>query len=633
MEVSIANTNLHINTTTKSLESHDASDSFYNMTPIKESQKKKKDVKKMLTYKDSGLNDTRSLLMDHDAENTTLNKDYLENRSDKSRDDEIQNIDLNVRDVVECEKTALDSDVDLTNCDDEKGESDWSEKTNSEKKESQLSPQEKASREVDATSERKTASPERESTSFQNDNNAATTPDNHINLVKQICTESIKKSHKKVKYEKRKALSQRQIFHQTMEIDKTSAEDIDRHKDEANDNNATTTPTSTRQNSGRPVTPEVFNSSRLLLSQFYSIKKSHKKDKEKKEKVQSSAIERHKYSKINSNSKGDGETSTDATSRSNESLQLADSLGVLFKKGKRSLRMSLYDNRKSTDADDEFKIYTPIKRRPLIPLANSANKPCQEKNKLAEATPGEIDCFRCTTPVARHCESTTSEKSRESETHSRSNDELADIGNQTHGNGASTPTNISSTTELRHNIDSIKASHKKEKLDRSGVCRKQILEKKQRYTIKNISFADMADTSGEDHPLENDISYAETGTCSNTCGDNVDKNREGISREIFASRAENISKNPIPAKELKSSVVATPPNDSNIEKLIRLSHTTSIKKSHKKERDNNAQAKYIFMSEEHDLSDDGSIFNEEDRLSSGEFQDLCHDNEMINNSI
>lgn len=192
-----------------------------------------------------------------------------------------------------------------------------------------------------------------------------------------------------------------------------------------------------------------------------------------------------------------------------------------------------------------------------------------------------------------------------------------------------------STAELLCNIDSIKKSHKKDKHDGS-ICKRRILRKKpSEYTegTGNVNFADCMKTSA-DHSTSssklnpNDSSFCdETGVCSNIRNeDNNESNDEDVYNPgPSTSRGNIVTESKKNIKKLKP-LSTTPPNSANTLKFMKLLHTTSIKKSHKKERHLKKESKYILMSKEYDLSDDGSIFDEEDRLTNVESFSLCQDN-------
>ncbi|XP_011145401.1 uncharacterized protein LOC105186708 isoform X2 [Harpegnathos saltator] len=354
----------------------------------------------------------------------------------------------------------------------------------------------------------------------------------------------------------------------------------------------------------RPNTPENINSSRLLLPQFTSVKKSHKKDKRRNKSILNVSKYDVKGNECRKKAIGfltdDGFTKKDSDKYRNESFPVSDE----FKK-KRFTNISLQNMSlhellcseslfsECEDTDDEFKIHTPIRKRMSSILDTVKNHVCRSKTSSEDDKPVEAT-------------------------------------NATDENGRLTPINMS-TAELLCNIDSIKKSHKKDKHDGS-MCKRRILEKKPSEYIKeteNMNFMDNIKIS-RDHTSpslklnpNNDISCDEMGVCSNTHNVNNKKNEESIfDPQPSTSRGNNIIK-----KDMKKSknLSTTPPNSWNAIKFMKLLHTTSIKKSHQKERKINSQSKYILMCHEYDLSDDGSIFDEDDRLTCMENFNPCQD--------
>jgi len=382
----------------------------------------------------------------------------------------------------------------------------------------------------------------------------------------------------------------------------------------------------------RPSTPENVNSSRLLLLDFNSVKKSHKKDKRSKKTSSFAECHDYEYRKRSSNSlqRSRYEENIDRILCKNEFLGLKESPGISPKKKKKSVSMSLQCSTPkissafmSLEYKDEFKICTPIKKLPImLAVTNyvSADNISQEEDESAR-TSKEIDCTRCVTPVACFKELRKNEdlileydNAKRFET-DVSISKAADTANLKNKNGRSTPINMS-TTELLYNIDSIKKSHKKDKHSHS---KRLILKKKRSYIEENghISFInnekilEEPTTSSFKHHVDKhcaekemciimkkDKSYRETDynpqPSTSRGGDDME-NGKNISKSKFLD--------------------TTPPNSLNAMNLIKLLHTTSIKKSHKKKRDINAQTKYILMSQEYELSDDGSIFDEEEKLN------------------
>ncbi|KMR05001.1 60s acidic ribosomal protein p2 [Lasius niger] len=622
-------------------------------TFVKESQRKNKSVKKTLFYdSDDELSETE-LVLEHGAQQkiTSREKDFLKNRLDEMEDDKIHNIDSS--DCERCEENMQQGDsTHFTNYDDKK--EDHSAENICDKDIFRPSSQKRSLNtcNVNVMDGNRTVSPEPNSTVSQ-DSNGAATPENNINILEHVFTESIKKSHKKIKHENRKTKLKAKILYQNIETAQLeiSAQDTfnEQCKDVKNEATVATCDSLSSQNADRPSTPENINSSRLLLSEFKSVKKSHKKDKCSKR--ISGLAKCHKYheyrKRYDDTSLQDNryeERNTSKILHGNDSLELNESLDVSPKKKKKSMNVSfesgvrkLYSSKspslRCNNTNDEFKIYTPARK--VIPTSRFTVTNCvcadgmsQEKDEPAQTTSKEIDCSRCMTPVARclkklrENEDLTYASFKILETDaSVSSDGPADVADLKDENGRSTPINMS-TTELLCNIDSIKKSHKKDKNSRS-ICKRPVSSKKESYVeeTETVNFTSMLKQHTSLQHMDVDIDCVKTGMCSNT-RDEEEKEESKCCEEIIyddpqpsTSRArDSIDVNTIKKSELNT----TPPNNSNTTNFIKLLHTISIKKSHKKERNCNAQAKYILMNEEHELSDDGSIFDEEDKLNFSE---------------
>lgn len=609
---------------------------------VKESQKKNKTVKKALIYdSDDELFET-GLIIKHNAQQKAISreKNSLGNRLNKIENDKIQDMDSS--DCEKCEENMQHRDsTHLTNYDKE----DHSAQNIRDKNTCRPSSQKESSNicNVNVMDENRAVSSEHNSTVSQN-SNRATTPENNINIIEHIFTESIKKSHKKIKHENRKTSSKAKILYQKIETVQPEASvqntfNDDQCKDVKNET-AIAVCVLSSQNADRPSTPENINSSRLLLSDFKSVKKSHKKDKYSKRISGLAKCHKyhHEYRKKYDNSLQDNryeERNTSKTLHRNESLEVNESLDVSPKKKKKSMNVSfesdvrklLYSSKspslKCDNTNDEFRIYTPTRKvmsTSRFTVTNRADEISQEQDKPAQTISKEIDCSRCTTPVARclkkprESEDVTYANTKKLEINtSVSSDGPADVADLKDKNGRSTPINMS-TTELLCNIDSIKKSHKKDKHSR-GICKRPILWKEESYIEKTANVTSMLKQHTSLKHMDVDNDCAKTGTCSNTRDEEKSKCYEEIiynDLQPSTSRArDNIDVKTVRKSELNT----TPPNDLNATNFVKLLHTISIKKSHKKERDCNAQAKYILMNKEHELSDDGSIFDEEDKLN------------------
>ncbi|KYN37175.1 hypothetical protein ALC56_08966 [Trachymyrmex septentrionalis] len=499
---------------------------------------------------------------------------------------------------------------------------------------------------VNVTSENRTASPEFSSNISQN-TNVVVTPENNINILKHVLTESIKKSHKKMKHGNRKMLLKTSIKdpHQKMELTKSEISlegvcDIDQDI-ESQIPDAIHVSNSQNSELDRPNTPENVNSSRLLLLGFHSVKKSHKKDKRSKR--TSNFVECHNYEYYKENNllqhKYEEEICRTLCKNKSPDISPTEKSVSTFLQSSTPKFSSTFVSLGCKDINDEFKIFTPIKKRRIPDIMNyvSAVDMSQEEDESVQGTSKEIDCSRCVTPVARcsklrkHDLISERDNVKKSETDINIS-KVTDTTNPKDKNGRSTPINMS-TTELLCNIDSIKKSHKKDKHNRN---KKPILKKKRSYIEKSehINFGNnnkmLEEPTSWSLKHHFDKNYAEKEMCitmrekeknksyKEFVYDDPNDPQPSISRE--ADNMENV-KNTTKSKFLDT----TPPNSLRAMNLMKLVQTTSIKKSHKKERNINAQTKYILMSQEHELSDDGSIFDEEERLNFIQNDSITHD--------
>ncbi|XP_018360220.1 PREDICTED: uncharacterized protein LOC108759339 isoform X1 [Trachymyrmex cornetzi] len=631
MDVSIKNDNLHSRTAMESPGIDMIATSSCYIVSENESHKKNRNIKRTLIYNDEHC-DTKSD-SDHNLQQKTAStiNDSLESELDQIESDKMQDIDS----IDEsCEE---DMQVNVCPVDHNNEEKDCSNENVCNEEISQLLLQNESSSicNVNVTSENRIASPESSSNISQNAN-VVVTPENNVNMLKHVLTESIKKSHKKMKHGNRKMLFKTPIKDPHQKIGLTKSEITLEGVCNIDQDIESQTPdaihVSSPQNSelDRPNTPENINSSRLLLLGFHSVKKSHKKDKRNKR--TSNFIECHGYEYKEGNSlRHKYREEICRTLRKNKSPDISPTEKSVstFLQSSTPKFPSAFLSLGFKDINDEFKIFTPIKKRRIpVDVTNyvSAAGMSQEDDESAQATSKEIDCSRCVTPVA-HCSKLrkhdlTSERDNAKKSETDINVlKVTDTTNPKDKNGRSTPINMS-TTELLCNIDSIKKSHKKDKHNRS---KELILKKKRSYVEKS----EHVNFGNNDKMLEEptcwslkhhfDKNCAEKEMCNVMCEKEKNKSYKAIvyddpddpqpSTSRGADNMEN-TKNTIKSKFLDT----TPPNSLSAMKLMKLVQTTSIKKSHKKERDINAQTKYILMSQEHELSDDGSIFDEEERL-------------------
>lgn len=611
-DLSVKNDDLHPRTTTESsgtdiiAETSAASES--------ESQMKNRNTKRTLIY---DVDDKRPNIK-------STGTDLLESRLDQIESEEMQKIDSIDR---ESHEENVEANIHLV--DNSKDEENPSKKNVCNEEVSQLSLEKESSDiyNVNATRESRIASPESNSIISQNANKVVT-PENHEkNMSMTVLVESIKKSHKKMKHENRKQLFTKKDLRRELELAKSEISPENAcNDDQANKSQmADMIRVSSPQNFefDRPSTPENVNSSRLLLLDFNSVKKSHKKGKRSKRMSSFAECHGYEYCKRSNDSlqssRYEDENVGEISCRKHESLELKESPGILHKKKKTSSSMFLQSSTPKMSSafvslgckniDDEFKIYTPIKKQPILLTVTDyvpADEMSQERES-AQATSNEIDCSRCMTPIARFKElRKTEDLASERDNATRFETDVlktTDTENLKDNNGRSTPINMS-TMELLNNIDSIKKSHKKIKHSHS----KRPTSKKKRSYIQESGHVNVTNSEQLEERVDNhctkETDYDNPQPSTSQGGDNIENAKSTISKFLNT----------------------TPPNTSSAMNFIKLWHTTSIKKSHKKERDMNAQTKYIFMSQEHDLSDDGSIFDEQDRLN---FMDISDNNTEI----
>ncbi|XP_012527220.1 uncharacterized protein LOC105831559 [Monomorium pharaonis] len=618
MDVSLKNDNF--DPTTKSSETNIIVKASSSFAAENESQKKNKNIKRTLVYNDKGP--YARLDFNHSIQQKTMmENDLLASRLDQT-ENEMQDIESNKNksDEESMQVKLIDND-----------DKDLSKESICDEEVSWLSLQRDS--EICNVSTNRIVSPGCNSSASQ-DASKVVTPENDVNMLKHVLlTESIKKSHKKMKHASRKTLfktKNSQKIEKKAELE-MSIEDVCNDDQDINSQTIDMIHFSSPEDLkfDRPGTPENINSSRLLLLDFNSVKKSHKKDK--RSKTTSSFVQCHDYEHC----KKSRRLKEEEISCRDEHLGLKDSPEVLPKK-KKSISRSLHSSTPKMmndfkllgckNIDEEFKIHTSIKKPSILfTVTNrvSANEMSQEEDKFILGTSKEIDCSRCETPVGRCFKKLKENKDLALEYDNAKNFETdlsmsksADTAHLKDKNGRSTPINMS-TTELLCNVDSIKKSHKKDKHDYN---KKPILRKKRSYIEEsaNVNFANnemmLEDPFSPLHHIDNHRTEKEicmrkkerVKSCKETAYDDP---------QPSTSRGDDIESARNTTRSEYNYLNITPPNSLGAINLRKLLHTTSIKKSHKKERDMNAQTKYIFMSQDSELSDDGSIFDETDKLN------------------
>ncbi|KAK0181493.1 hypothetical protein PV327_003772 [Microctonus hyperodae] len=490
-----------------------------------------------------------------------------------------------------------------------------------------------------------------------------TTPENRIDYLRRIMTDSIKRSHKKIKEINRKSLIKGRILEKqvndTENIDVSPSDNNKNSKDHLNyDNDCVTSPieeqtVSTPCNKNRSSTPENMNSSRLLLAQFSSVKKSHKKDKHRKmgfaqrhiimtqEKEYDSsspaALEDEQCNKASSLTSNVPLITLTKSTPSNNALNYtfssisSDDKSEYYSLGTSLLesidgidiqsRTSSPNKRKSDEngnaetssslsngsnmeyesAEDEFKIFTPIKKRkPLIILPSQ--HPFNNNNNPSEvSSENSLSNGRCDTPKISFDISTPRKENSfivSTENDNKCSNE-ATINDTANENGRLTPVN-NGRLERISALSSIKKSHKKDKWANA-----------RRRGIRSLK------ESSED--ISECNNRGEVNDCSSNL--NADSWRPSRIHELSSDSGEKTESHdeefiPKPSTSNTNTVIElispmkTPPNGLQAKTYLRLIQATSIKRSHKKMRERKKIESIVL---DPNLSDDGSIFDESEK--------------------
>ncbi|XP_017795802.1 PREDICTED: uncharacterized protein LOC108577197 [Habropoda laboriosa] len=483
------------------------------------------------------------------------------------------------------------------------------------------------------------------------------TPENHINILERIAKDSIKNSHKKLKDTNKRRLFSPKVLQGKLEAAEEQGgtrcwQNFEQHED-IQDNKIPVEQNYLDVLRGeRSCTPEKVNSSRLLLTQFSSVKKSHKKDKHNK--ILSGFLKRQEYfnkdmelvkickhkgfnSDYTSECKGSAE---DFSSDLDVSTNIEDSAFSVVhvdantsldklspSKRKKSLDISAdYETSVSCNSEleecdtskEEFKIFTPLKRKRSL-IASAAAKEHLNfygipsvKIELAENVVADISLSRCLTPVpnfqSNYVQTDGNNIIKVIKANNDNNDSDDNNGGETHDYGSndttgrSTPRNMS-TTELYVNLDSIKKSHKKNK--RGNSSRKGLNLFRNNFCTEEENEMSTECTESAMHSASelsnNDI------TSKSINDKSIDYDSTDDSTSLVVIDNEKCASTSMENELLNT----TPPNCLKTKSYIRLIQDTSIKRSHKKVRD---QKKQEITIETDELSDDGSIFGEEEKL-------------------
>lgn len=473
------------------------------------------------------------------------------------------------------------------------------------------------------------------------------TPENSINILQNIVKDSIKKSHKKIKDDNKRKLFSPKVLQNKLETTEEQ-ENIKCWKNFENIEKNISIETNYHNTSKeeRSSTPEKVNSSRLLLSQFNSVKKSHKKDKHNK--ILSGFLKRQEYFNkdmdldINNKYKTfnvddtseckyrmeDFSSNLDVTNIGDSSLISSENLNISLDKLSPSKKQKsqdlslncemnmLYDSelQELDTSKEEFKIFTPLKRK-RSSIASIACKEylcfydlSPEKNEYSED--GNISFSRCLTPVpnfsnfcAKIKENNITTVKLDNDINNENTKEVYDSDNDV--TGRLTPRNMS-TTELYPNLDSIKKSHKKNK--RGNISRKDFT------LIRNDHYVNERHETSMENIINETDNLSDFSNDFVTVDDVINKSihEKPISNNTEIKDSTNLvdDNQSCPNNNSKNTTV-TPPNCLKTKSYIKLLGETSIKRSHKKVRDKRKEELIINTNE---LSDDGSIFGDEENL-------------------
>ena len=471
------------------------------------------------------------------------------------------------------------------------------------------------------------------------------TPENRIDILQTIGKDSIKKSHKKIKDNNKRRLFSPKVLQDNVEATEKQengkcSENIEQYESTEENKISIEVNNPDVSRDERSSTPDKVSSSRLLLSQFSSVKKSHKKDKHNK--ILCGFLKRQEYFNkdmdLVTNNKYEQRTFNDEMSECKNSIEdfrsdldvvrniedstslvasasLSSSLDKLSPSKRKKAQNISPDREKNVSYDfelqeldrskEEFKIFTPLKRKRSLFAFTVAKEYthfydlASEKNERPDDTVASISFSRCLTPVLNFPNSCV--KSEKDDIITKSDDN-ADNGNveevydsncdSNDVTGRLTPRNMS-TTELYPNLDSIKKSHKKNK--RGNSSRKSFNAMKNNHSMDEKHETSIESVANEMYnPLElsNDCVIADDAI-NKAIYDKSDDNQNCPS-----TSAENISP------------TMTPPNYLKTKAYMKLLQETSIKRSHKKNRNKRKQELVVDTNE---LSDDGSIFGDEEK--------------------
>ncbi|XP_043584571.1 uncharacterized protein LOC122568658, partial [Bombus pyrosoma] len=477
------------------------------------------------------------------------------------------------------------------------------------------------------------------------------TPENRINILQTISKDSIKRSHKKIKDNNKRRLFSPKVLQDKLEAREKQenakcSENFEQYESTEENKISIEVNNHDVSRDERSSTPDKVSSSRLLLSQFSSVKKSHKKDKHNK--ILCGFLKRQEYFNkdmdLVTNNKYEQRTFNDEISECRNSIEdfpsdldvvrniedstssvasasLSSSLDKLSpsKRKKPQKNMSYdFELQELDTSKEEFKIFTPLKRKRSL-FAFTVDKEythfydlASERNERSDDTMASISFSRCLTPVLNISNSCVKSENDDVITKSVDNADDGNVEEVYDSNcdsndvtGRLTPRNMS-TTELYPNLDSIKKSHKKNK--RGNSSRKSFNAMKNNHSIGEKHETSLESVANEMYnPLEfsNDCVIADDAINKPI----YDKSVNNVENLVNHHTADDNQNCPSTSAGNISPTV-TPPNYLKTKAYMKLLQETSIKRSHKKNRNKRKQELVVDTNE---LSDDGSIFGDEEK--------------------
>lgn len=500
------------------------------------------------------------------------------------------------------------------------------------------------------------------------------TPENRIDYLKRIMTDSIKKSHKKLKDSNKKTLFKSRLTERQQEIASIRTNGLNLNESPEREINPSKSPNTDAEI--RAGTPENINSSRILISKFSSVKKSHRKDKHRKigfaqrhimmnDSIESSSPEMEpckspskrllNIPRIDITEASTSKSSNDSTSihHDNNRYQSLNQSVLDSEDGDFKL-ISSPNKRKSPNfsnstsiegsnnefksiddqcaEEEEFKIFTPMKKRKSIGKFNKNNA-----NECVFSTPkkpvDDLCSDRCETPrlginillpgLNNGVEEYKNYNNSNNNIENKKRDDAICEGAQSDGDasGRQTPDNLN-RIKMISSLSSIKKSHRKDKWAKVRTRESSRLLVKKNNNSRNVK------DDSEDLSMVNNTSWRSTNLTYDSSSDGMEKNES--SEEPASPKPSTSSINNHTAAGSNAGPVATPPNCLQVKKYLMLVQNTSIKKSRKKMREKKKHDSIIVVDNDQDDGNlsDGSIFDGERKKSDYESSGLMEDDDI-----